>query len=41
MGIDAGIYSRKLLLNMKALLEGEKKLYYIEHPDDLALKAVQ
>ena len=41
MGIDAGIYSRKLLSNIKRLLEGEKQLYYIEHPDDLALKAVQ
>lgn len=41
MGVDSGIYSRKLLTYIKDLIEGSHYLYYIEHPDELALKAVQ
>ena len=40
-GIDAGIYARKLISNISLLLQGEKLLYFIEHPDKLALSAVQ
>jgi hypothetical protein len=41
MGIDAGIYARRLVAEVKALIQGERHLYFLEHPDELALKAVQ
>lgn len=41
MGIDPSIYSRQLVSHVKQLLEGKNQIFYIEHPDQLAIKAVQ
>jgi hypothetical protein len=32
MGIDSGVYARRLVSAVKELLEGEKELYFIERP---------
>jgi len=41
MGIDSGVYARRLVEIVKALLHSDKELYYIERPEELGVKAVQ
>ncbi len=41
MGIDSGVYARRLVAAVKELLEGERELYFIERPEELAIQAVQ
>ena len=41
IGIDAGIYARRLIQEIKQMVESPYEVYYIERPDELALKAVQ
>lgn len=40
-GIDSGEYARKLIAIIKELLEKDKELYFIERPEELAIRAVQ
>ena len=41
LGIDSGVYARRLVEIVKGLLQNDKELYYIERPEELALRAVQ
>jgi protein phosphatase PTC7 len=41
MGIDSGVYARRLIAAVKELLEAEKELYFVERPEELAAHAVQ
>lgn len=41
MGIDSGVYARKLVSIVKELILSEKELYFIERPEELAIRAVQ
>lgn len=41
LGIDSGVYARKLISIAKQLLHSEKELYYIDHPSVLAAEVVK
>lgn len=41
LGVDAGVYSRQLINIIRELHQNSKDDYYIEHPDKIAIQAVQ